>query len=169
MMDHPQLIRNIAMIGHLHHGKTTLMDLFVRQTHPKKEWKNLGSTRYTNKRFDEQERELSIKATPMSLVLPNLADKSYLLNIMDTPGHVNFSDEQTAGAPPSNALRRWRIHCPESYPNHSWLCVVLISPAFGGRCGGGDRCSGGCDGADGARAAPRCAGQTAHLCGAEQN
>lgn len=32
----------------------------------------------------------------MSLVLPSLSGKSYLLNIMDTPGHVNFCDEQTA-------------------------------------------------------------------------
>jgi 116 kDa U5 small nuclear ribonucleoprotein component len=36
---------------------------------------------------------LSIKSTPMSLVLPDFRDKSYLLNLFDTPGHPNFSDE----------------------------------------------------------------------------
>lgn len=46
--------------------------------------------------MDEQERGLSIKATPMSLVLTDSHEKSYLFNIMDAPGHVNFSDETTA-------------------------------------------------------------------------
>lgn len=39
---------------------------------------------------------MSIKAVPMSLVLEGGNGKSYLCNIMDTPGHVNFSDEMTA-------------------------------------------------------------------------
>ena len=46
--------------------------------------------------MDEQERGLSIKATPMSLVLLDSHEKSFLFNIMDAPGHVNFSDEITA-------------------------------------------------------------------------
>ncbi|UKJ89468.1 hypothetical protein MACJ_002719 [Theileria orientalis] len=62
-------------------------------------------TRYTDSRLDEQAREMSIKATPISLVFQNnlyenVADfsdhpkcKSYLFNIFDTPGHVNFMDE----------------------------------------------------------------------------
>ena len=39
---------------------------------------------------------MSIKATPMSLVLPDTRDKSFLVNVLDTPGHVNFCDEVTA-------------------------------------------------------------------------
>lgn len=46
--------------------------------------------------MDEQERGISLKAVPMSLVLETSARKSYLVNAMDTPGHVNFSDEMTA-------------------------------------------------------------------------
>ena len=42
------------------------------------------------------QRGVSIKATPVSLVLPDSKSKSYLMNIYDTPGHVNFSDEVTA-------------------------------------------------------------------------
>ncbi|XVF46921.1 hypothetical protein PTKIN_Ptkin03bG0067100 [Pterospermum kingtungense] len=52
--------------------------------------------RYTDTRIDEQERRISIKAIPMSLVLEDSNSKSFLCNIMDTPGHVNFSDEMTA-------------------------------------------------------------------------
>jgi hypothetical protein len=52
--------------------------------------------RFTDTRVDEQERGISLKAVPMSLVLESSQRKSFLLNIMDTPGHVNFSDEMTA-------------------------------------------------------------------------
>ena len=43
-----------------------------------------------------QARGISIKGIPMSLVMPGINGKSYLFNMMDTPGHVNFSDEATA-------------------------------------------------------------------------
>lgn len=39
---------------------------------------------------------MSIKSTPLSLVLQTLNQKSHLINFIDTPGHVNFSDEMTA-------------------------------------------------------------------------
>lgn len=34
LMDCPDLIRNVVLLGHLHHGKTTLVDCLIRQTHP---------------------------------------------------------------------------------------------------------------------------------------
>ncbi len=72
------------------------MDMLIKQTH-KKEWDLSKETRYMDTRFDEQKRLLSIKSTPISLVMQNLTGKSFLLNLMDTPGHINFSDEQTTG------------------------------------------------------------------------
>lgn len=42
-MDHPHLIRNVAVIGHLHHGKTTFMDMFVKQTHSKVRFSAFGA------------------------------------------------------------------------------------------------------------------------------
>ncbi|KOB67008.1 Uncharacterized protein OBRU01_21240 [Operophtera brumata] len=47
--------------------------------------------RYTDTLFVEQERGVSIKSMPVTLLLKNIKGKSHLLNIMDTPGHVNFS------------------------------------------------------------------------------
>ncbi|XP_078482120.1 116 kDa U5 small nuclear ribonucleoprotein component [Ciona intestinalis] len=96
MMDSPELIRNISIIGHLHHGKTNFVDCLMEQTHfdiAKHEEKDL---RYTDTLLTEQERGLSIKAQPTTLILPDTKGKSYLFNIMDSPGHVNFSDEVTA-------------------------------------------------------------------------
>jgi U5 small nuclear ribonucleoprotein component len=95
LMDHPQLIRNVAIVGDLHHGKTLFMDLLIQQTQLKK-WDPSKEKRYTDTRKDEQERMVSIKSTPISLVLPSSKGKSYLFNLMDTPGHVNYLDEATA-------------------------------------------------------------------------
>ncbi|KAI0497000.1 hypothetical protein KFK09_023326 [Dendrobium nobile] len=98
LASNPALVRNVALVGHLQHGKTVFMDMLVEQTHGISTFdtERERHMRYTDTRIDEQERQISIKAVPMSLVLEDSNAKSYLCNIMDTPGHVNFSDEMTA-------------------------------------------------------------------------
>ncbi|PWA88236.1 hypothetical protein CTI12_AA122200 [Artemisia annua] len=98
LMSNPTLVRNVALVGHLQHGKTVFMDMLVEQTHHISTFDQNSEKhmRYTDTRVDEQERRISIKAVPMSLVLEDSNSKSYMCNIMDTPGHVNFSDEMTA-------------------------------------------------------------------------
>ncbi|GLJ47555.1 hypothetical protein SUGI_1004310 [Cryptomeria japonica] len=51
--------------------------------------------RYTNSWIDKQRRQISIKIVPMSLVLEDSNAKSYLYTVMDSLGHVNFSNEMT--------------------------------------------------------------------------
>ena len=87
MMNHPGLVRNIAVIGHIHHGKTTLIDNLVEQTHfidkgiaaqtnGFNKGMELQGRRYTDTRKDEQKRGLSIKASPITLLLQSPSEKA---------------------------------------------------------------------------------------------
>ncbi|KAJ5972639.1 Translation elongation/initiation factor/Ribosomal beta-barrel [Penicillium vulpinum] len=97
LLNFPAQTRNVAIVGHLHHGKTAFMDMLVKQTHDLTERlekrtgrKREEQLRYTDVHFLERERGLSIKSAPMSLA--NLTCSTSLI----PPGHVNFVDEVAA-------------------------------------------------------------------------
>mmetsp|Transcript_30243 Transcript_30243/g.48114 ORF Transcript_30243/g.48114 Transcript_30243/m.48114 type:complete len:981 (+) Transcript_30243:248-3190(+) len=97
LMSRPGLVRNVALIGHLHHGKTSFCDVLIGNT-LENGWDILNDDiRFTDTRNDERSREISIKSCPVSLALEDGRGKTYLVNVIDCPGHVGFSDEMTAG------------------------------------------------------------------------
>lgn len=96
LMKNQSLLRNICFAGHLSHGKTLFLDMLVQSTHDRN-WNTEKNYRWLDSRVDEQERQMTIKAKPISLLLPDFKEKSYVLNIIDTPGHPNFIGEVVAG------------------------------------------------------------------------
>jgi hypothetical protein len=64
------------------------MDMLVEQTHEvRHEWRNNERPmRFTDTRLDEQQRAVSLKMVPMSLLLESSTGKSFLMNLIDTPG-----------------------------------------------------------------------------------
>lgn len=86
-------IRNIAIIAHVDHGKTTLVDHMLRQTGTFRANQNIG-TRVMDSNDLERERGITIlaKNTAVFYVDPR-KNEEYKINIVDTPGHSDFSGE----------------------------------------------------------------------------
>ncbi|KAK3096958.1 hypothetical protein FSP39_005099 [Pinctada imbricata] len=107
-MDKKKNIRNMSVIAHVDHGKSTLTDSLVSKAGIIASAK-AGETRFTDTRKDEQERCITIKSTAISLYY-ELKDEdlvyikqereeglnAFLINLIDSPGHVDFSSEVTA-------------------------------------------------------------------------
>jgi elongation factor 2 len=123
-MDLKHNIRSMSVIAHVDHGKTTLTDSLVQKAGIISA-KAAGAARYTDTRADEAERGITIKSTGISMFFEykeggvlteeeqaelkaDVAEKmdnegnvkidenSYLINLIDSPGHVDFSSEVTA-------------------------------------------------------------------------
>merc|ERR1712038_2111214 len=112
-MDKKENIRNMSVIAHVDHGKSTLTDSLVAKAGIIAASK-AGETRATDTRKDEQERCITIKSTAISMYFEmdpkDLAfckqekakaadganETGFLINLIDSPGHVDFSSEVTA-------------------------------------------------------------------------
>jgi elongation factor 2 len=96
IMDFPDKIRNMSVIAHVDHGKTTLTDSLLQYAGIISS-KAQGDARGMDTRADEQERGVTIKSTGVSLYFEHGPEKDgHLINLIDSPGHVDFSSEVTA-------------------------------------------------------------------------
>uniref|UniRef100_A0A7S0ZHY3 Tr-type G domain-containing protein n=1 Tax=Timspurckia oligopyrenoides TaxID=708627 RepID=A0A7S0ZHY3_9RHOD len=83
----PQQIRNVAIIAHVDHGKTTLVDRILKQCEVK-----LSNERMMDSNAIEKERGITILSKVTAVTYEN-SNERMLLNVVDTPGHADFGGE----------------------------------------------------------------------------
>ena len=93
LMNKPEQIRNIGIIAHIHHGKTTLTDTLLAGAGMLAE-DLAGEAMFTWWHETEREREMTVYGAAVSMV-HNFEGNDYLINLIDTPGHVEFSGQVT--------------------------------------------------------------------------
>jgi len=85
-------LRNIAIIAHVDHGKTTLVDFMLRQAHIFRENQQVAE-RVMDSNDLERERGITILAKNTAINIPDENGKMVKINIVDTPGHADFGGE----------------------------------------------------------------------------
>ncbi|MBN1377063.1 elongation factor EF-2 [Candidatus Woesearchaeota archaeon] len=93
LVNKPEQIRNIAICAHIDHGKTTFSDNLLAGAGMMSE-ELAGKALQLDFHEDEQERGITIDTAAVNMV-HSFEDKEYLINLLDTPGHVDFGGDVT--------------------------------------------------------------------------
>jgi len=91
LQKNPKNVRNICILAHVDHGKTTIADALVASNGIISQ-RMAGKLRYMDSREDEQLRGITMKSSAISLLFAK-GEEEYIVNLIDSPGHVDFSSE----------------------------------------------------------------------------
>ncbi|KAK5078571.1 Cytoplasmic GTPase/eEF2-like protein (ribosomal biogenesis) [Lithohypha guttulata] len=110
LQSNPHNIRNICILAHVDHGKTSLTDSLIA-TNGIIAPKMAGKIRYLDSRPDEQQRGITMESSAISLYFSMMRrqegteakQEEYLINLIDSPGHIDFSSEVSTASRLSDA------------------------------------------------------------------